>query len=228
MEKARYAQRQHECEQLLLCRDAFYEDPSRDFCWTAACNFIDTLASRGTKPRSDYLFSKSDLLVTLSVNCDLTFYDEGILADNLLRNLIHDFPHVKPFKFAVFFPRRLVEEKSEVPKALRYLFGTINHMHRTASLEGATTDMEQKFVTRQLHRMRRARFNHVEIHENSLSEGILVTKVEPDDTYNIVMGSRSSEESLEATITQPIDIVSRKQESIEKAWKKPGKSFLWT
>jgi hypothetical protein len=227
VEKARYAQRQDECEQMLLCRDAFYEDRSRDFCWTAVCKFIDTLASRDTEPTSDYFFSKSDLLVALFVNCDLRFYDEGILADNLLRNLIHDCPNVKNFRFAVFFPRQLVEEKSEVPRALRYLLGTLGHMHRTASLEGATTEMEQKFVTRQLHRMRRARYDHVEIHEDSLDEGILIEKVDPDDTYEIVMGSRSSEESPETTVTQPINIIRRKQQDVEKAWRKPSKSFLW-
>jgi hypothetical protein len=207
VEKARYAQRQDECEQMLLCRDAFYEDRSRDFCWTAVCKFVDTLASRDTEPRSDYFFSKSDLLVTLFINCDLRFYDEGILADNLLRNLIHDFPNVKNFRFAVFFPRRLVEERTGVPKALRYLLGTLNHMHRTASLEGATTEMEQKFVTRQLHRMRRARYDHVEIHEDSLDEGTLVAKIDPDDTYDIVMGSGLLEEASQNSASQPINIV---------------------
>jgi hypothetical protein len=43
--------------------------------------------------------------------------------------------------------------------------------------------------------MRRARYDHVEIHENSLDGGILIAKSDPDDTYDIVTGSRSSKEA---------------------------------
>lgn len=226
-ERTRYAQSRQDREELLLSRDALYGDCSKDFRWAAACKFVDTLAFRDTEPGPDYFFSKSDLLVALFINCDLGLQPQGILAGDLLQSLRHDFPHVKNFRFAIFCPRQLVEAKSAIPKALQYLLGTLSHVQRTASLEGATTEMEQNFVTSQLHYMRRARFDLVEIHGDSLREGYLVPKVDPDDTYDVVMGSRTSEEISESLRSQPIDVVCRKQMDVERAWKKPNKAFRW-
>ena len=87
--------------------------------------------------------------------------------------------------------------------------------------------MEEKFVTRQLHYMRRARSDPVEIHSSSLDEGKLVAKVDPDDTYDIVMGSRSSEETLQLMGAKPIDIVCPKQTDVDAAWIKPTTAFQW-
>ena len=226
-ERIRYDQCRQDREELLLSRDACYGDRSRDFCWTAACKFVDTLATRDTETRPDYFFSDSDLLVALFINCDLDLQFKEILADSLLRDLVIDFPHVKNFRFAVFFPRQMVQENSAVPKALRYLLGTLRHLQRTASLEGATTEMEQKFVTRQLHYMRRTRSDPVEIQGDSLDEGHLIAKVDPDDTYDIVMGSRSSEETLQSMGAKPIDIVCRKQADVDAVWIKPTAAFHW-
>jgi len=226
-ERIRYEKCRQDREELLLSRDACYGDRSRDFCWTAACKLVDTLASRDTETRPDYFFSDSDLLVALFINCDLELQFKEILADSLLRDLVIDFPHVKNFRFAVFFPRQMVQENSAVPKALRYLLGTLRHLQRTASLEGATTEMEQKFVTRQLHYMRRTRSDPVEIQGDSLDEGHLIAKVDPDDTYDIVMGSRSSEETLQSMGAKPIDIVCRKQADVDAVWIKPTAAFHW-
>jgi hypothetical protein len=230
-EKARYAQRQHEREQQLLCRDAFYEAGvqahSTNVWWSAACKFVDTLASRDTEPGPDYFFSKGELLVSLFVHCDLRFYSDKTLADKLLTHLIHDFPHVKNFRFAVFFPRQLVEEKSVVPEALRYLLGTLSYTNRTGSLEGATTDMEKKFVTRQHHYMRRCCLDPVEVHEDSLDKGILIPKVDTDDTNSVPIQSNLLQESPQSTGTQPINIVWPKAKDVEHAWKAPRQSFAW-
>jgi hypothetical protein len=230
-EKARYAQRQYEREQQLLCRDAFYEagiqDRSTDVWWSAACKFVDTLASRDTEPGPDYFFSEGDLLVSLFIHCDLRFYSDKTLADKLLTNLIHDFPHVKNFRFAVFFPRQLVEERSVVPEALRYLLGTLSYLNRTGSLEGSTTDMEQKFVTRQHHYMRRCCLDPVEIHEDSLEEDILIPRVDTDDTNSVPMQSSLLQETPHSTGTQPINIVWPKAKDVEDAWKAPRQSFAW-
>lgn len=226
-ERTRYDICRQEREQALVSRIACYGDHSQGFRWTAACKLVDTLASRDTEPRPDYFFSDSDLLVALFINCDLNLYSKGILAEDLLKNLTHDFPHVKNFRFAVFLPRQLVQERSAVPKALRYLLGTLSHLQRTISLEGATTEMEEKFVTRQLHYMRRARSDPVKIHESSLDEGRLVAKVDPEDTYDIVIGSQMSQETTQWTSAQPIDIVCRKRTDVDAAWRKPTTAFHW-
>ncbi|KAH0286127.1 hypothetical protein M436DRAFT_60267 [Aureobasidium namibiae CBS 147.97] len=226
-ERIRYDQHRQNREELLLFRDASYGDYSRDFRWTAACKLVDTLASRDTEARPDYFFSDSNLLVALFINCDLDLQSKEILAEYLLRDLVIDFPHVKSFRFAVYFPRQMVEEESAVPEALRYLLGTLSHLQRTATLEGATTEMEQKFVTRQLHYMRRARFDPVEVQKDSLDVRHLVAKVDPDDTYDIVMGSRSSEETLQSMGAKPIDIVCRKRTDVDAAWIKPTTAFHW-
>ncbi|KAH0373986.1 hypothetical protein KCU65_g435, partial [Aureobasidium melanogenum] len=104
--------------------------------------------------------------------------------------LLIDFPQVKNFRFAIFFARSLVEEKREIPEALKYLFGTLKYMKRTATLKGATTEMEKKFVRKQLYERRRARFDHVQIHEDSLRQGYLIPKVDEDDVNGVPMGGQ--------------------------------------
>lgn len=226
-ERIRYDQCRQDREELLLSRDACYADHSEDFRWTAACKLVDTLASHNTEPRPDYFFSDSELLVALFINCDLSLCNTGILTEDLLSDLMQDFPHVKNIRFSVFFPRQLVQERSKVPTALRYLLGTLNHLQRTASLQGATTEMEQKFVARQLHYMRRARYDPVEIHGDSLDAGRLIAKVDPDDNYVVAMGNRTSAEISQSTSSQPIDIVRRKRMDVDGVWKKPTTSFHW-
>lgn len=224
-EKLRYAQRRFDCEQQLLYRDAYYEDPSPGSCWTAACKFVDVLAPRSHEPKRDDRFMESDLLVTLFVHRDLTFWKPKFLVETLLIPLVIDFPRVENFRFAVYFPRDLVEEKWKVPQTLKYLLGTFEYMYRTASAEGATTEMEKKFVRRQLHEMRRRRFDHVQIHEDSLKEGFLIPKVDPDDVNSSPMGSHLLEEAPRLIGTRPVDIVWPKIK--DEVWKAPGERTVW-
>lgn len=189
-ETLRYAQRRFDREQQLLYRDAFLEDPSPGRCWSAACKFVDVLASRGGGEVKRYdRFLESDLLVTFFIHHDLTLWKPKFLVETLLIPLVIDFPHVQNFRFAVFFPRDVVEEKWKVPVTLKYLLGTFEYMYRTVSLEGATTEMENKFVRRQLHEMRRRRYDHVQIHEDSLKEGILIPRFDLDDVNISPMAS---------------------------------------
>ncbi|KEQ62090.1 uncharacterized protein M437DRAFT_85001 [Aureobasidium melanogenum CBS 110374] len=224
-EKWRYAQSRLDREQELLCRDAFYQDPYAGICWTATCKFVDVLASRDVEPKLERRFTKSDLLVTLFVNGDFTFSSRKLWLDGLLIPLVIDFPQVKNFRFAVFFSRSLVEEKREVPEALKYLFGTFRYMKRTATLQGATTEMEKKFVRKQLHERRRARFDHVQIHEDSLKQGVLIAKVDEDDVNGSPMDRNLLEEVPMAAGLRPIDI--RWPKVKEKGWKAPKEGSVW-
>jgi hypothetical protein len=149
------------------------------------------------------------------------------LADELLRNLIEDFPRVKNFKFAIFFPRELVEGNTLTPEALRYLLGTFTHLQRTASMKGATTEMEKKFVARQHHLMRRCRYDHVELHEDSLTEGILTPKVDADHVNSTPMQSHLLQKVSQSTSTQPVNIIWPKRKDVADAWKPPRSSFTW-
>jgi hypothetical protein len=234
-EKERYAQSRYDREQEFLRRDAFYEarpelrseDRTKTICWSAACKFVNTLAFNETEPGPDHFFSESDLLISLFVHVDLNVYSKELLADALLRNLIEDFPRVKNFKFAVFFPRELVEGNTAVPETLRYLLGTFKYLHRTASMEGATTEMEKKFVARQHSLMRRCRYDHVEIYEDSLTEGILTAKVDVDHVNSVPMHGHLLRESAQLMSTQPINIVWPKRKDIADAWKPLRSSFAW-
>ncbi|KAI4854529.1 hypothetical protein E4T44_00105 [Aureobasidium sp. EXF-8845] len=234
-EKERYAQSRYDREQELLRRDAFYEarpeaspeDRTKTICWSAACKFINTLAFQNTESGPDHFFSESDLLVSLFIHVDRNVYNNGLLADELLRNLIADFPRVRNFRFAVFFPRELVENNTIVPEALRYLLGTFEYLQRTASMEGATTEMEQRFIARQHHLMRRCRYDHVEVHEDSLIEGILTPKVDADHVNSTPMQSHLLQDTLRPTSTQAINIVWPKRKDVADAWQPARKSFAW-
>jgi len=219
LERFRYDQRRSHREQELLCRDAFYEDPGPGFCWTAACKFVDVLASRDIEPNLNYFFSASDLLVTLFIHRDLTFWNHELLVNGLMLNLITDFPHVHKFRFAVFFPRDLVEDKWKVPECLKYLLGTFDHRFRTATLEGATTEMEKKFVRKRLHEMKRRQLDHVQIHEDSLKQGLLIPRVDPDDVNSSPMTSHLLGEATRSTGTRPVDVVWPKRK--DEVWKAP-------
>lgn len=225
-EKCRYAQSRFNREQELLCRDAFYQDPYCGICWTATCKLVDVLASRDADLELDRRMTKSDLLVTLFVNGDFTHSSKKLWVDGLLLPLVIDFPQVGNFRFAVFFTRTLVEEKIEVPEALKHLFGTFNYMNRTATLQGAKTDMEKKFVRKQLHERRRARFDHVEIHEDSLRHGILIPKVDEDDVNDSPMEDNLLEEVPMAMGTRPVDIKWPKVKS--RVWEAPREDSVWT
>lgn len=224
-EKSRYAQRRFDREQQLLYRDAYYEDPSPGRCWTAACKFVDVLASRDGELERYDRFLKSDLPVTLFVHRDLTFWKPKFLIETLLIPLVINFPRVENFRFAVFFSKDLVEEKWKVPMTLKYLLGTFEYMHRTASLEGAITEMEKKFVRRQLHEMRRRRFDHVQIHEDSLKDGILIPKLDLDDVNISPMESHLLVEAPRSIGTRPVDVVWPKEK--DEIWKAPGKAPIW-
>lgn len=224
-EKLRYAQDRFNREQELLCRDAFYQDPFSGICWTATCKFVDVLASRDAEAKLDPRLAESDLLVTLFVNGDFTFSSKRLWIDGLLFPLVNDFPRVENFRFAVFFPRSLVESKREVPKALEYLFGTFEYMYRTASMKGASTEMEKKFVRKQLHERRRARFDHVQIHEDSLVQGILIPKVDADDVNSSRMANNLLQEAPRIMDTRPIDIVWPKEK--DEVWEAPRKDPVW-
>lgn len=218
-ERFRYDQLHFHREQELLCRDGFYEHPGPGRCWTAACKFVDVLASRDIEPNLNYFFSTSDLLVTLFIHRDLTFWNHELLVNGLLLNLITDFPHVQNFRIAVFFPRDLVEDKWKVPECLKYLLGTFDHIARTATLEGAITEMEKKFVRKRLHEMRRRQLDHVQIHEDSLKQGLLVPRVDPDDVNNSPMTSHLLGEASRSTGMRPVDIVWPKKK--DEVWKAP-------
>lgn len=224
-ERWRYAQDRFNREQELLCRDAFYQDPFSGICWNATCKFIDVLAFGDAEAKLEPRLADSDLLVTLFVNGDFTFSSKKLWVEGLLLPLVTDFPRVENFRFAVFFPRSLVEEKREVPKALRYLFGTFEYMYRTASLAGAITRMEKKFVRKQLHERRRARFDHVQIHEDSLQKGFLIARVDPDDNNSSPMTCHLLQEAPRPTATRPIDIVWPKEK--DEVWEAPRKASVW-
>lgn len=88
-EKLRYAQRRFDREQQLLYRDAFFEDPSPGRCWSAACKFVDVLASSGGGEVKRYdRFLESDLLVTLFIHHDLTLWKPKLLVETLLIPLL--------------------------------------------------------------------------------------------------------------------------------------------
>lgn len=223
-EKCRYAQSRIDREHELLSRDALYQDPYYGVCWTATCKFVDVLASRHVESKLDRRL-RSDLLVALFVNGDFTFSSKKLWVDGLLIPLVIDFPQVKRFRFAVFFSRSLVEEKRQFPEALKYLFGTFRYMKRTATLQGATTEMEKRFICKQLYDRRRARFDHVQIHEDSLKQGVLIPKVDEDDINGYPMERDLLEEVPMATGTRPVDIKWPKVE--EKVWKAPKEGSVW-
>jgi hypothetical protein len=234
-EKERYAQSRYDREQEILRRDAFYEarpesrpeDRTKTICWSAACKFVNTLAFNETEPGPNHFFSESDLLISLFIHVDLNVYSKELLADALLRNLIEDFPRVKSFKFAVFFSREVVQANIVAPEALRCLLGTFKYLQRPASMEGATTEMEKKFVARQHNLMRRCRYDHVEIHENSLTEGILTLKVDANHVNSVPMQSHLLQEPPQPISTQPINIVWPERKDVADAWKPPRSSFTW-
>ncbi|KAL2032136.1 hypothetical protein VTO58DRAFT_107487 [Aureobasidium pullulans] len=165
----RYSQREeeertnyeHSCnerrdnENLVLQHDEYLFDPN-DFLWAAACKFADVLESREPEITSDYYFSTNDVLVCLFINIDLSIIEDAeYLAKCLVMPLIKFFSRASSFRFAIFVPRPHVEGRKEVPKHLRYVFGTLGELSRSPNLEGASTDMENKFVIREVRTMRR-------------------------------------------------------------------------
>lgn len=192
----RYSQRkeeertnyEHSCnerrdnENLVLQHDEYLFDPN-DFLWAAACKFADVLESREPEITSDYYFSTSDVLVCLFINIDLSIIEDAeYLAKCLVMPLIKFFSRASSFRFAIFVPRPHVEGRKEVPKHLRYVFGTLGELGRSPNLEGASTDMEKKFVIREVRTMRRrSRMDHVQIHADSLEQGFFIAKVDGKD-----------------------------------------------
>ncbi|TIA61306.1 AIP3-domain-containing protein [Aureobasidium pullulans] len=192
----RYSQRkeeertnyEHSCnerrdnENLVLQHDEYLFDPN-DFLWAAACKFADVLESREPEITSDYYFSTSDVLVCLFINIDLSIIEDAeYLAKCLVMPLIKFFSRASSFRFAIFVPRPHVEGRKEVPKHLRYVFGTLEELGRSPNLEGASTDMEKKFVIREVRTMRRrSRMDHVQIHADSLEQGFFIAKVDGKD-----------------------------------------------
>ncbi|KAI5208146.1 hypothetical protein E4T39_01481 [Aureobasidium subglaciale] len=213
--------------QEVLSHDAFYSDPSPNNCWSAYCKFTDVLANKDTELSFNYFFSKSDVLVSLFIHCDLTKYGgKKMLAEDLLMELVDHFPLCTRFKFAVFFPREQVEGKANVPKALKYLFGTFDALSCfDISLDGAITDMEKKFVALHWFHTRRLRLDTVQIHKDGLEKGILLPKVDADDLNSEPLkADHLLQPAPKPTATQPIDIIWPKQKDVSDAWIRPAKN----
>jgi hypothetical protein len=75
--------------------------------------------------------------------------------------------------------------------------------------------------------MRRCRYDHVEIYEDSLTEGILTAKVDVDHVNSVPMHGHLLQESAQPMSTQPIYIVWPKRKDVADAWKPLRSSFAW-